>query len=306
MGVFDSVKANIAKGSKGLSGGLSTVNNIIGDAGETATNALKEGADAVLGNSAVKTGLGVFNQVSNIYSNLKGLVGAAKSFLNDPYQVVPNPLLGGYSRQETQKLARLALSKAYAKNNLFLVRFFDKNWPNRRPKGSVSNFEDGLEKDHNTNIDLLAMNVSFNPIAITGDAVKLGLLQGDSIQQSERVEIRMTFFDVQDGSIKRFLAAKKAQMINKDGTANPPDSYTFEVLIIHLNQTAGTTKVGGKLIGVFDEDTLIKQSYSKYRYLVRVSSLDIDLNKREDSLQELQVTFTEVDSFMTVGFEDGQ
>ena len=28
---------------------------------------------------------------------------------------------------------------------------------------------------------------------------------------------------------------------------------------------------------------------------MRVGSLDIDLNKREDSLQELQVTFVEVD-----------
>ena len=31
---------------------------------------------------------------------------------------------------------------------------------------------------------------------------------------------------------------------------------------------------------------------------MRVGSLDIDLNKREDSLQELQVTFVEVDPFM--------
>ena len=38
---------------------------------------------------------------------------------------------------------------------------------------------------------------------------------------------------------------------------------------------------------------------------MRVSTLDIDLNKREDSLQELQVTLTEVDPFMSVGAQDG-
>jgi len=54
----------------------------------------------------------------------------------------------------------------------------------------------------------------------------------------------------------------------------------------------------GSLIGIFDEDTLIRDSYFKNEYLVRVGSLDIDLNKREDSLQELQVTFVEVDPFM--------
>ena len=297
MGIFDQVKAAI----DATTNVNTNLGNVESDALSTAKNALGN----VLNNDYVSTGINAFNQVTGLYQNIKGLIGSAKSFLADPYQVVPNPLLGGYSRKETQKLAQIALSNAYSKNNLFLVRFYDKNWPNRRPKGSVANFENGLEQKLDTAIDLLAMGVSFNPIAITGDAIKLGMLQGDSIQQSERVEVRMTFFDHSDGFIKRYLSAKKNQMINKDGTANAPDSYTFDVLIIHLNQTIGTTKIGKKTIGLFDEDTLINKSYSKYRYKVRVSTLDIDLNKREDSLQELQVTLTEVDPFMSVGAQDG-
>jgi len=297
MGIFDQVKAKVESAK--------SLNADIGNAESGALAQAKNGLSSVLNNDYVSTGLGAINQATGLYQNIKGLIGSAKSFLRDPYQVVPNPLLGGYSRKETQKLAQIALSKAYAKNNLFLVRFYDKNWPNRKPKGSISNFENGLEQGLDTVIDLLAMGVSFNPIAITGDAIKLGMLQGDSIQQSERVEIRMTFFDHTNGVIKRYLSAKKNQMINKDGTANAPDSYTFDVLIIHLDQTVGTTKVGKKLIGVFDEDTLINKSYSKYKYKVRVSTLDIDLNKREDSLQELQVTLTEVDPFMSVGSQDG-
>lgn len=301
MGVFDTVKAKIAQGTGGLANG----NAVLGKADAVGLGAVKSGVNTVLNNNAVEVGIGALNQATNLYQNVTGLIGAAKSFLADPYQVVPNPLLGGYSRKETQKLAQLALSKAYAKNNLFLVRFFDKNWPNRTPKGSVSNFENG-DQTTDSLIDLLAMGVSFNPIAITGDAVKLGMLQGDSIQQSERVEVRMTFFDFSNGAMKRFLSAKKGQMINRDGTANPPNDYVFEMLIIHLDQTIGTTKVGNKLIGVFDEDALIRQSYTKHRYLVRVSTLDIDLNKREDSLQELQVTFTEVDPFMATHWgQDG-
>lgn len=297
MGIFDTIKAQVS--------GADKLNKTLGNAEGGALSAASSGLNKVLNNDYVSTGLGAINQATGLYQNVKGLIGAVKSFLADPYQVVPNPLLGGYSRKETQKLAQIAFTKAYAKNNLFLVRFYDKNWPNRKPKGSISNFENGLEQGLDTVIDLLAMGVSFNPIAITGDAIKLGMLQGDSIQQSERVEIRMTFFDHTNGVIKRYLSAKKNQMINKDGTANAPDSYTFDVLIIHLNQTVGTTKVGKKLIGVFDEDTLINKSYSKYKYKVRVSTLDIDLNKREDSLQELQVTLTEVDPFMSVGAQDG-
>lgn len=295
MGVFDTVKAKV----QGATGQLYSANNALSQSEDGALSAASSGLGKVLNNDYVKTGLGAFNQATGLMDNVKGLIGAAKSFLADPYQVVPNPLLGGYSRKETQKLAQLAFKTAYAKNNLFLVRFGDKHYPMRKPKGEIRDFSTGLPDEVRVSWDLLAMGVSFNPIAITGDAVKLGLLQGDSIQQSERVEIRMTFFDNAHGTIKRYLSEKKKQMVNRDGTGNPPSSYVLEILIIHLDQTVGRTMIGGKPIGVFDLDELTDGSYIQHRYQVRVSTLDIDLNKREDSLQELQVTFTEVDPFMT-------
>lgn len=297
MGIFDQVKAKIESAK--------SLNADIGNAESGALAQAKNGLSSVLNNDYVSTGLGAINQATGLYQNVKGLIGAAKSFLADPYQVVPNPLLGGYSRKETQKLANKALKTAYAKNNLFLVRLIDPNYPTR--SGKTMFFPDSFDASQEPDRvwDLFAMGVSFNPIAITGDAIKLGMLQGDSIQQSERVEIRMTFFDNTIGTIKRYLSAKKNQMINKDGTANPPSNYFINLMIIHLDQTVGTTKIGNKTIGLFDEDTLINKSYIKHEYIVRVSSLDIDLNKREDSLQELQVTFTEVDPFMYFGAQDG-
>jgi hypothetical protein len=293
MGVFDTVKAKV----QGATGQLYSANNALGQSEDGALSAASSGLGKVLNNDYVKTGLGAFNQATGLMDNVKGLIGAAKSFLADPYQVVPNPLLGGYSRKETQKQAQLAFKTAYAKNNLFLVRLFDKNYP--YTKTITFNSENGLPDSARHLWDLLAMGVSFNPIAITGDAVKLGMLQGDSIQQSERVEVRMTLLDTAQGDIKRYLSAKKKQMINKDATANPPSDYVLEMLIIHIDQTIGRTKIGGKYIGVYDELELLEKNYTKHRYKVRVSTLDIDLNKREDSLQELQVTFTEVDPFMT-------
>jgi hypothetical protein len=293
MGVFDVAKAKV----QGATGQLYSANNALGQSEDGALSAASSGLGKVLNNDYVKTGLGAFNQATGLMDNVKGLIGAAKSFLADPYQVVPNPLLGGYSRKETQKQAQLAFKTAYAKNNLFLVRLFDKNYP--YTKTITFNSENGLPDSARHLWDLLAMGVSFNPIAITGDAVKLGMLQGDSIQQSERVEVRMTLLDTAQGDIKRYLSAKKKQMINKDATATPPSDYVLEMLIIHIDQTIGRTKIGGKYIGVYDELELLEKNYTKHRYQVRVSSLDIDLNKREDSLQELQVTFTEVDPFMT-------
>jgi hypothetical protein len=293
MGVFDVAKAKV----QGATGQVGKANSALGNAEGGALSTLSSGLGKVLNNDYVKTGLGAFNQATGLMDNVKGLIGAAKSFLADPYQVVPNPLLGGYSRKETQKQAQLAFKTAYAKNNLFLVRLLDKNYP--YTKTITLNSENGLPDSARHLWDLLAVGVSFNPIAITGDAVKLGMLQGDSIQQSERVEVRMTLLDTAQGDIKRYLSAKKKQMINRDATANPPNDYVLEMLIIHIDQTLGRTKIGEKYIGVYNESELLEKSYTKHRYQVRVSTLDIDLNKREDSLQELQVTFTEVDPFMT-------
>lgn len=290
MGVFDSVKAKITGAQKGLS----DINSITGGVGDIVGTATKGTVDTVLNNSAVKNGLGLLNQANNLYQNVTGLIGAAKSFLNDPYQVVPNPLLGGYSRKEVQKLTDKAIKTAYAKNNLFLVRLQDPNY--------YFNNE-AIDEDNNF-LDLFAMGVSYNPIAITGDTVKLGLLHGDNIQQSERVEIRMTFFDDAVGSIKQYLMFKKNKMVSKDGTGIVPIDYAITITIIQLNQMAGAIDIGfgekKKRIGFFSEDELIKQSLFKQTYHVRLSTLDIDLNKREDSLQELQVTFTEIDPFMRV------
>lgn len=300
MGVFDVVKAKIAQST----GDMAYGNKLLGQADAIGVGALKTGLNAVLNNNAVEVGLGALNQVNNLYQNVTGLIGAAKSFLDDPAQVVPNPLLGGYSRKEVQKLTNKAIRTAYAKNNLFLVRLIDPNYPTR--SGKVMAFPDDFDASQEPDRvwDLFAMGVSYNPIAITGDAVKLGLLHSDSIQQSERVEIRMTFFDNAKGTIKRYLLAKKKQMINADGTGNVPDSYVLGLTIIHLDQTAGAVNIGfaekQKRVGIYDEQAQIRDSYTKHEYVVRVSSLDIDLNKREESLQELQVTFTEVDPFMFV------
>lgn len=291
MGVFDAAKAKV----QSATGQVGNANSALGNAEGGALGAIGSGVGKVLNNDYVKTGVGAFNQATGLMDNVKGLIGAAKSFLADPYQVVPNPLLGGYSRKETQKMAQLAMSKAYAKNNLFLVRLIDPNFPTRSKE--LKSFPSDFEADAQSKFDLLAMSVSYNPVAITGDAVKLGMLQGDSIQQSERVEIRMTFLDFSNGTIKRYLIAKKNRMVNKDGTANTPSSYLILLTIHHLDQTIGTTKIGKKTIGFFDEEKLLKGSQEQ-SYLVRVSSLDIDLNKREDSLQELQVTFTQIDQFM--------
>lgn len=294
MSVFDYAKSKVAQGTNAAA----SARGVIGQVGEGASNIASSGLGAVLDNPIVKNGLNAVNQVQGLVSGVQGLISSARSFLADPYQVVPNPLLGGYSRQEVRKLANRAASTYYAKNNLFLVRFGDKNYPLRKPKGVTNNFENGLPDEVRESWDLLAMGVSFTPIAITGDTVKLGMLQGDSIQQSERVEIRMTFFDNTIGTIKRYLSEKKKQMVNKDGTGNPPSSYVLDILIIHLDQSVGRTFIGGKAIGVYNEDDLVDGSYTQHRYQVRVSNLEIDLNKREDSLQELQVTFTEVDPFM--------
>jgi hypothetical protein len=84
MGIFDTIKAQVS--------GADKLNKTLGNAEGGALSAASSGLNKVLNNDYVSTGLGAINQATGLYQNVKGLIGAVKSFLADPYQVVPNPL----------------------------------------------------------------------------------------------------------------------------------------------------------------------------------------------------------------------
>ena len=60
-----------------------------------------------------------------------------------------------------------------------------------------------------------------------------------------------------------------------------PAQYAIKIRVVHSFVTTGSNRGGYEDIGLF-----------------RPSSLDVSLSRREDGLQEMQMTFSQLDTFM--------
>lgn len=130
--------------------------------------------------------------------------------------------------------------------------------------------------------NLLAMDVSFSPCTMPGDALQVGSANIDSLVAAERVEVRLTTLDDARGSIKRWFTAKADQAAHRDGTFGLPAEY---LLILHIVQ-----------MDVLGESSPADRLH--YRYLVRPSNVDVELSRRAAELGEVPMSFVQFDTFM--------
>lgn len=127
--------------------------------------------------------------------------------------------------------------------------------------------------------NLLCTGLSFNSFDIQGEAVQVGAIELDKPSANAKTVMTVTVFDDQFGTIKRW-AERKAQMIAaSDGTFMPPAYYVFEVRVVFGTNIADS-------------------AYYEQIYLMRVQTMPHELSRNEQGLEELQLTFTQTDTFM--------
>lgn len=129
--------------------------------------------------------------------------------------------------------------------------------------------------------NLLAADVSYSAIGIEGEKVKLGSSVADRITGASATEVRVTTFDDENGSIKRWFKAKASQAAHGDGTVGVMSDYLIRMRILHS----------------FVDDEA-NQSGFEETLLLRPNTIEHELSRREQAVSEFTMTFTQIDTFM--------
>lgn len=176
----------------------------------------------------------------------------------------PSELIGGITLADARKRFEEHSAIPFAKKNLFCLR--------------VRNIQGGDAMD----INLFALDVSYSGFSVQGDAIHVGSGSFDNVTASERREMRVTTLDDISGSIKRWFSERHDKMCHSDGTFGLPVEYLFKVDVLHAYIDENVDGAGDAYID---------------SYVMRVGSLDNELSRREDGMQEVQMTFVQWDTF---------
>ncbi len=192
---------------------------------------------------------------------LLGISGAASQTL---YWNMPTPLFGGISPNEAKRIYDDMRGQRLSKKNLWLIEVSSK-----------------LQGDASQRFNLFATDIEYAPCTIVSEKRKVGGAVVDSVQGSEPVELRMTTLDDQSGSLKKWFVAHHHAAASHDGTVGVPAHYAIRIRIVHAFITASSNRAGYENVGLF-----------------RPASIELGLSRRENGLQEVQMTFSQIDTFM--------
>lgn len=232
-----------------------------------AQRALNVGAGAVgdlMRGDLDSAGLRVLN--SGLLNNLfPGMSGIASQTM---YWGTPVPLFGGITPKEARRIYDALRGQKLAKKNLWLIE--------------VSS---PLQGDKSQPFNLFATEVEYAPFTISGEKRRVGGAVVDAVQGNEPVELRLTTMDDQVGTLKRWFENHAAKVAAEDGTVGVPAEYAIKITVVHsfvgLQSGANEYKDNYRSVGLF-----------------RPANLELSLSRREDGLQEVQMTFSQLDTFM--------
>lgn len=207
-----------------------------------------------------------------------------QAIFGTPFEDRPNELLGWLTPKQVSAIQELIRQAGPVRKNVFCIRISDPNPPPMEMMGTAAGAGiSGL-------FDLLAYDVSYSPTSITGDKVPLGSGAMDKVTGAEATDIQITTIDDEVGTLKRWFELKSGQVINRDGTFNPVGLYTFDIEIVHgLPFDHGTEPA-------LTAEKIDKVYSNKFR--VRPVSIQFELSRRDQALQELQMTFAQVDTWL--------
>ena len=287
MSLFDSISNRLAQppsipfsrnisspmpGQFGNASGSSVFANAAANLGHNMASSAAMG----LYNRAVNPGtqqlIGVGARAANnlLTGNFDALGLQALSFLpggaNAAYFATPTPLFGGISPAEARGIYDQIQSTKLGRKNLFLVQ--------------VSS---PLFGDISSVFNLFATELDYSPYPVSGEKIKIGAAHIDSVNSSDPTELRITTMDDIYGTLKQWFAGQATRCAAQDGTVGVPADYAIIITVLHSFITEDSGSAGYQNIGYY-----------------RAANIDTSLSRRDNGLEELQMTFAQLDTFMPV------
>jgi len=183
------------------------------------------------------------------------------------YWNTPTSGFAGLSPKQALRLYQQQRSLIPVKKNIWLLEITS------ALAGGTANVPDRF--------NLLALELDYSPFVIVGDKKRPGAAVVDSVQGQEAVELRLTCLDDETGNLKHWFAAHHGAMVARDGTVGVPADYAVRIKIVYGAITRASAAHAYQDLGLF-----------------RPVSLESSLSRREDAPAELQMTFTQLDTFM--------
>lgn len=178
----------------------------------------------------------------------------------------PTPLFGGISPAEARTIYQEQRNNEFCRKNLWLIE--------------VSS---PLLGDISSRFNLFATDLEYAPLTISGEKRKIGAAHIDLVNSADPVELRITTMDDTSGSIKTWFKQHCEACSPGDGTVGLPSQYAIKIKIVHGFITQDSNRGGYEDIGLF-----------------RPANLDVSLSRKEDGLEELGLSFVQLDTFMAV------
>ncbi|MDQ7977143.1 hypothetical protein QYH69_07770 [Paraburkholderia sp. SARCC-3016] len=194
------------------------------------------------------------------------------------FQNTPTPLFGGVTPAEAKQIYSAMAAMQIAKKNLFLVEVRDVD-----PQSTL--FTTGpyaIYAPGNRAFNMFVTDLDYAPATISGDKHRIGSASMDSVGGFEPIEMRMTAIDDVIGTIKTWMQYKCSLVTNADGTVGVPFDYLLKIRVLHSFITDASNQGG------YEDE-----------YIMRPVSVSSSLSRREDAIQEVQLAFTQFDTFIS-------
>lgn len=173
-------------------------------------------------------------------------------------------LAGGITLAEARRMFEETANTVFAKKNLWHL--------------SATNVSSGAAP----NLNLFAVDVSYTAHSITGEAVRVGSVFIDKLEGTERVEMRINTYDDSEGTIKRWFEDLRLKVAHRDGTFGLPIEYLVRFTVTHASVLEG-----------------MGNAYTN-EYVMRPGTIETELSRREDGLEEIAMVFVQFDPFTSL------
>lgn len=145
----------------------------------------------------------------------------------------------------------------------------------------IIQIESNLTGNFSKKMNLFVTDIDLNPMNISGEKRRVGGTFVDAPTGAEATEIRITTMDDKEGTIKKWFERHCAAVVASDGAFGVPADYGVRITVLHA-------VVDGE-----DSTSAFKNSG-----LYRAATYELQLSRREQAMQEVNLTFTQLDSFM--------